>query len=112
MATVCKDKALKLLDIYSLIQSKMAGFDETGAYAPQEDVFFDDGREIELLHYVYSRPNVNQLRGSPSDVLEAIDQFARTRKYLMNVGSTKGSIITKLIAETKPPIMVYGNSIN
>ena len=84
----------------------MADFDKTQAYAPQEEVYFDDGREIELLHYVYSRPNIDHMRGSPSDVLSAIDEFARTRKYLMNVGSSKGSIITKLIAEKRPDIMV------
>lgn len=85
---------------------KMATFDSKQAYAPQEEVFFDDGREIELLHYVYGRPDINLLRGSPVNVLRAIDEFGRTRKYLMNVGEAKGAIVTELIAEVRPRTMV------
>ncbi|KAJ6441506.1 Peroxisomal hydratase-dehydrogenase-epimerase [Purpureocillium lavendulum] len=84
----------------------MGAFDQSQAYAPQEEVFFDDGREVELLHYVYNRPDIEQLRGSPAHVLRAIDEFGRTRKYLMNVGEAKGSIITKLIADVRPQTMV------
>ncbi|UNI16463.1 Catechol O-methyltransferase [Purpureocillium takamizusanense] len=79
----------------------MVPFDSKQAYAPQEDVYFDDGREIELLHYVYGRPDIGSLRGSPGKVLSAIDEFARTQKYLMNVGEAKGAIVTKLIAEVE-----------
>uniref|UniRef100_A0A8H7NJG0 catechol O-methyltransferase n=1 Tax=Bionectria ochroleuca TaxID=29856 RepID=A0A8H7NJG0_BIOOC len=81
-------------------------FDTQRAYAPQEDVFFDDGREIELLHFVYSRPNLSEIRGSPQRVLAAIDEYGRTKKYLMNVGEDKGKIVTDLIAEVKPKVMV------
>ncbi|CAG9995515.1 unnamed protein product, partial [Clonostachys byssicola] len=81
-------------------------FDPQRAYAPQEDVFFDDGREIELLHFVYSRPNLSEIRGSPQQVLAAIDEYGRTKKYLMNVGEDKGKIVTDLIAEVKPKVMV------
>ncbi|KAF4982453.1 hypothetical protein FDECE_17512 [Fusarium decemcellulare] len=85
----------------------MPQFDETKAYVEQEDtVFFDDGREIELLHYVYGRSDIDELRGSPQRVLKAIDEFARTKKYLMNVGEDKGKIVTDLIAEVKPKVMV------
>lgn len=84
----------------------MTQFDEKKAYAEQEEVFFDDGREIELLHFVYSRPNLDEIRGSPSKVLEAIDEYGRTKKYLMNVGEDKGKIVTDLIAEVKPKTMV------
>lgn len=83
----------------------MANFDETKAYAEKKEVFFDDGREIELLHFVYGRPNIDEIRGSPACVLAAIDEFART-KYLMNVGEDKGRIVTDLIAEVKPKTMV------
>ncbi|PHH81785.1 hypothetical protein CDD82_7891 [Ophiocordyceps australis] len=83
----------------------MAVFDVTKAYAPQEDTFFDDGREIKLLHAVYSRPDINKLRGSPAKVLAAIDDFGR-ECYLMNVGQDKGAIVTKLIAQSKPRVMV------
>jgi catechol O-methyltransferase len=39
-------------------------------------------------------------------VLAAIDEFARTQKYLMNVGEDKGGIVTDLIAQVKPRTMV------
>ncbi|KAL0944417.1 uncharacterized protein CTRU02_202304 [Colletotrichum truncatum] len=84
----------------------MPHFDETKAYAEQEDVFFDDGREIELLHFVYSQLDIDEIRGSPERVLAAIDDFGRTKKYLMNVGEDKGKIVTDLIAEVKPKTMV------
>ncbi|KAJ9626374.1 hypothetical protein H2203_004006 [Taxawa tesnikishii (nom. ined.)] len=63
----------------------MPGFDQKKAYATQEEVFFDDGREIELLHFIYNKPDVDEIRGSPQRVLAAVDEFARTKKYLMNV---------------------------
>ena len=85
---------------------KMSNFDQSKAYSAQEQVFFDDGREIELLHFVYSKANINEIRGSPSKVLQAIDEFGRTKKYLMNVGEDKGKIVTDLIADVKPETMV------
>lgn len=67
---------------------------------------FDDGREIELLHFIYGKPDIEQIRNNPLKVLAAIDEFARTKKYLMNVGEDKGKIVTDLIAEVKPKVMV------
>ncbi|KAF2876823.1 hypothetical protein BDV95DRAFT_625964 [Massariosphaeria phaeospora] len=86
----------------------MGSFDQNKAYAPQEEgsAFFDDGREIELLHFVYSHTNLENIRGSPKNVLAAIDEYGRTKKYLMNVGEDKGRIVTDLIAEVKPKTMV------
>lgn len=84
----------------------MAQFDQKKAYAPQEDIFFDDGREIELLHHVYGREDLDELRRSPQRILAAIDEYARSKKYLMNVGEDKGKIVADLIAETKPKVMV------
>lgn len=84
----------------------MPQFDTSKAYAAQEDVFFDDGREIELLHFVYNHPDLEKLRNSPERVLSVIDEFARTKKYLMNVGEDKGRIVTELIGEVKPKTMV------
>ncbi|KAM5348991.1 hypothetical protein ACJ41O_008814 [Fusarium nematophilum] len=85
----------------------MPQFDQKKAYVEQEDtVFFDDGREIELLHYIYGRSDIDLLRGSPARILQAIDEFARTKKYLMNVGEDKGKIVTDLISEVKPKVMV------
>lgn len=84
----------------------MPDFDQSKAYVAQEEVFFDDGREVELLHFVYGKPDIDQIRGNPSRVLQAIDDFGRTKKYLMNVGDDKGKIVTDLIAEVKPQTMV------
>ncbi|KAF2212573.1 hypothetical protein CERZMDRAFT_40685 [Cercospora zeae-maydis SCOH1-5] len=85
----------------------MPDFDQKKAYAEQEEVFFDDGREIELLHYVFGLPDLEEsIRGNPAKVLEAIDKFGREKKYLMNVGEDKGKIVTDLIAEVKPKTMV------
>ncbi|KAH9907728.1 S-adenosyl-L-methionine-dependent methyltransferase [Xylariomycetidae sp. FL2044] len=79
---------------------------EGQAYQPQEDVFFDDGREIELLHFVYSHADLEQIRGDPQKVLDAIDEFGRTKKYLMNIGEYKSKTVTDLIRNEKPQIMV------
>ncbi|CAF9904392.1 hypothetical protein IMSHALPRED_000021 [Imshaugia aleurites] len=90
-------------------QKRADEFDGKKAYRAQEEEgvpFFDDGREIELLHFVYSHPSIEEIRGSPRRVLEAIDEYARTKKYLMNVGDDKGKIVTNLIAERKPQVMM------
>ena len=85
----------------------MPHFDQSKAYAEQEEeVYFDDGREIDLLHFVYNKPDIDEIRGSPSKVLDAIDEFGRQKKYLMNVGEDKGKIVSDLIAEVKPEVMV------
>jgi len=55
------------------------------------------------VEYVVSQ---EELRGSPEKVLKAIDEFGRTKKYLMNVGEDKGRIVTELIREVKPSIMI------
>lgn len=84
----------------------MSEFDASKAYAKQEDVYFNDGREKELLEYVLSAPNLAELQGSPSRVLAAIDEYGRTKNYLMNVGADKGAIIVNLIEESRPEAMV------
>ncbi|KAF2454928.1 S-adenosyl-L-methionine-dependent methyltransferase [Lineolata rhizophorae] len=84
----------------------MATFDKSKAYQDQDQVFFDDGREVELLHFVFGRPDIDSIRGNPTAVVKAIDEYGRTKKYLMNVGEDKGAIVSNLIAEVKPRIMV------
>ncbi|KAL8948431.1 MAG: hypothetical protein Q9222_005383 [Ikaeria aurantiellina] len=84
-------------------------FDQSKAYVaqePQGQAFFDDGREVDLLHFVYGHPSIEDIRGSPSRVLKAIDEYGRTKKYLMNVGDDKGKIVSDLIADVKPKVMV------
>jgi len=87
----------------------MGSFDQSKAYAAQETEgqFFDDGREVELLHFVYGHKDIEKIRGSPQNVLAAIDEYGRTKKYLMNVGEDKGRIVTDLIAEVKPKTMAW-----
>ena len=85
------------------------GFDKQKAYQAQEEEgqqFFDDGREIDLLHFIYDHPNIAEIRNSPLKVLEAIDEYGRTKKYLMNVGDDKGKIVSDLILDVKPQTMV------
>jgi catechol O-methyltransferase len=55
---------------------------------------------------VYAKPSIEEIRGSPKKVLEAIDEFARTKKYVMNVGEDKGKIVADLITEVKAQVMV------
>lgn len=87
------------------------GLEKTKEYQQKTEVWFDDGREIELLHFVYSKPDIEEIRGSPAKVLKAIDEYARTTKYLMNVGEDKGKIVADLIAEVKPKTMVSCRSL-
>ncbi|KAI0455979.1 catechol O-methyltransferase [Xylaria acuta] len=76
------------------------------AYQPQGDAYFDDGRELELLQFVLDHPDVDQLKGNPQRVLNAIDEFSRTRKYLMNIGEYKLKTVVDLIKARKPQVMV------
>lgn len=58
------------------------------------------------MHFVYGKSNIDEIRNNPQKVLAAIDEFARTKKYLMNVGEDKGKIVCDLISEVKPKVMV------
>lgn len=56
---------------------------------------------------MYGRAEENDdIRGNPQKVLAAIDEFGRTKKYLMNVGEDKGKIVTNLIKDRRPEVMV------
>lgn len=55
---------------------------------------------------MYGHPSIAEIRGSPTGVLKAIDDYGRTRKYLMNVGDDKGKIVRDLITDVKPQVMV------
>ncbi|KAH8423747.1 O-methyltransferase [Aspergillus melleus] len=73
-----------------------------GFYKPEENVFCNDGREDQLLQFITSHPQLSAIRNSPEAVLAAIDEFARTKDFLMNVGPHKGTIITDIIATERP----------
>ncbi|KAF2429887.1 S-adenosyl-L-methionine-dependent methyltransferase [Tothia fuscella] len=67
---------------------------------------YDDGRELDLLYFIHNDPDIENMRGNPLRILDAIDDFARTREYLMNIGRDKGRIIGDLIREIRPRVMV------
>jgi catechol O-methyltransferase len=51
-------------------------------------------------------------KNRPESVLRLIDDFGVNHNYMMNVGSRKGEIVTKLIAEHKPKTMLeFGSYI-
>ncbi|TLD03608.1 uncharacterized protein PgNI_11507, partial [Pyricularia grisea] len=76
------------------------------AYAEQEEVYFNDGREKELLDYVLNHPSVSDIRGNPQKVLDLIDEFGRKQKYLMNIGEYKGKTVRNIIRKHRPATMV------
>lgn len=87
---------------------KATKFDSRKTYLPKEKGadFFDDGHEIGLLHFIYSHKNLHKMRGSPKHVVAAMDENGRKKNYLMNVGKNKGRVVTELIAEVEPKVMV------
>ena len=46
------------------------------------------------------------MRGNPQRILAAIDEYGRTKKYLMNIGEYKSKTVIDLIREVKPQVMV------
>ncbi|KAL4925415.1 O-methyltransferase [Aspergillus undulatus] len=67
----------------------------------------EPSRETKLLHYIYSRPNLDSIRGNPRAVLELMDRFAEEYNYhFMTVGTQKGPVVTDLIAKRKPSTMI------
>ncbi|KLP16184.1 putative catechol O-methyltransferase [Fusarium fujikuroi] len=67
---------------------------------------YGDGREQQLLDFVKSHPRLNLMENNPSEVLSAIDEFGHQENFLMNVGKNKGAIVTNIIAERSPALMV------
>lgn len=66
-----------------------------------------DGREITLLKYIYNHPDLDtKLRGSPSAILAAMDEFAAQKDFLINIGSDKANKLAVLIREHCPRVLV------
>lgn len=88
----------------NIMADEPAPFDRSKAYKEWEvkGSFYGDGREVALLDYIYSHPDVDQLRGNPEKVLRAIDTFAQSVTGLINIGETKGTIVRSVIARHKP----------
>jgi len=61
---------------------------------------------VALLEYIYSHPELEQLRGNPQRVCAAIDAFAHSHTGLINVGELKGALVCDLIAKHKPSVML------
>jgi catechol O-methyltransferase len=57
-----------------------------------------DGREAALQRYVLS----NARRGDLDDAIRAVDKFAYTKSFLINVGDEKGAILDAAISRAKP----------
>lgn len=60
---------------------------------------------MKLLHFIYDQPKLEEIRGNPQKVLELMDKFEE-KYHMMTVGVSKGKIVTDLINEVKPKIMI------
>ncbi|KAF7587204.1 hypothetical protein BBP40_007566 [Aspergillus hancockii] len=65
----------------------------------------DDEDELNLLDFIYAQPNRDEIQGNPQKILDLIDEFAKTH-HLIHVGPEKGKVVTDLIAERKPQVMI------
>ena len=61
-----------------------------------------DGREAALERYVLE----NARRGDLDDAIRAIDRFAYSRSFLINVGDEKGALLDAAIARAKPKLLL------
>ncbi|OKL63443.1 hypothetical protein UA08_01981 [Talaromyces atroroseus] len=74
---------------------------------PEEIVESHDGRETSLLKYIYSHPKLDsELRGSPTAIMAAMDEFAAKEEFLINIGSDKAKLLSDLIHEHKPKVLL------
>lgn len=65
-----------------------------------------DGREERLLEFIKTHPERDSMRGNPTKILEAIDHFSGQREMLITLGPEKGQVITDIITQEKPKILV------
>jgi catechol O-methyltransferase len=61
-----------------------------------------DGREAALQRYVLQ----NGRRGDLDDAIHAIDRFAYSKSFLINVGDEKGALLDAAIARAKPKLLL------
>ncbi|KAJ6116364.1 hypothetical protein N7512_006089 [Penicillium capsulatum] len=74
--------------------------------SPPSMKFALDGREVDLLHWIYTRPDIKEISGNPAKVLAAIDEYSNAFSVLMNIGSAKGAHITSVIDQHKPSVFL------
>ncbi|PYH87936.1 O-methyltransferase, partial [Aspergillus ellipticus CBS 707.79] len=65
----------------------------------------EEGRELKLLHFIYSHPSRDEVQGKPDKVLDLIEEFGK-KYHFMNIGRDKGKFINEIIAEQKPEVMI------
>lgn len=63
------------------------------------------GTEQELLDYILTRPDIEEIRGNPQRVLDAIDKYEE-KTPLMTVGKYKGKLIMQEIEKLEPTLMI------
>ena len=90
----------------SFSDSIKSKYPSLGKVTDNDAALSHDGRETALLRYVYSHPALEELRGSPSQILRVMDEFAAQEKFLINVGPDKGEKIHGLIEDAKPTVLV------
>ncbi|KAJ5860124.1 S-adenosyl-L-methionine-dependent methyltransferase [Penicillium soppii] len=90
----------------SLPASTTSKYPSLNKFKDENYVESHDGREIALLKHIYSHPDLNELRGSPSNILRVIDEFAAQQDFLINIGPDKGDKVQKLIEDEKPTVLV------
>ncbi|OJJ48720.1 hypothetical protein ASPZODRAFT_130837 [Penicilliopsis zonata CBS 506.65] len=89
------------------ILSKYPCFRKTVGIPMEDIVESHDGREVTLLKYIYNHPKLDsELRGSPQAILDAMDEFAAQEDFLINIGSHKAAVLTELLKEHQPKVIV------
>lgn len=61
-----------------------------------------DGREKAAVAYVLA----NARHGDLDDVIRVLDDFARNRRFLMNIGDEKGPILERAITRSAPKVLL------
>ncbi len=61
-----------------------------------------DGREAALQRYVLAKARP----GSVDDAIAAVDRFAYSKSFLINVGDEKGALLDAAIARAKPKLLL------
>jgi catechol O-methyltransferase len=65
-----------------------------------------DGREEALLEFIHKHPNIANIRGSPSALRAAIDQFGIEKDFLMTTGFAKLEIISAALQKSHPKVII------
>jgi catechol O-methyltransferase len=59
-----------------------------------------------VLSFILSHPDIEQIKGNPSKVLDAIDEYSTKRDFLISIGAHKSGVLSDLISKEKPKIIV------